>query len=69
MSVPHKYRAAPLALLSPMTALTGNLNGPGHYIDWGPIQISLANLVMILIGLALFVAALLLPFPKGRKRP
>ena len=47
MSVPHQYRAAPLALLSPMTALTGNLNGPGHYIDWGPIQISLANLVMI----------------------
>ena len=68
MSVPHKYgaAAAPAALLAP---LMENLNGPGHYIDWGPIQISLANLVMIIIGLAIFALALLLPFPKGRKRP
>lgn len=39
------------------------------YISWGPIQISAANLAMIGIGLALFVLALVLPFPKGRKRP
>ncbi len=46
-----------------------NLNGPGHYVHWGVIQISVANLVVIGLMLAIFAAALLLPFPKGRRRP
>jgi len=45
-----------------------NLNHPGHYVHWGVIQISVANLVVIGIMVVLFVAALLLPFPKGRDR-
>ncbi|HET6816448.1 MAG TPA: hypothetical protein VFH66_04395 [Mycobacteriales bacterium] len=45
-----------------------NLNGTGSYIHWGVIQISVANLVVILIMIALFVAALVVPFPKGRGR-
>jgi hypothetical protein len=44
-----------------------NLNHPGHYLHWGVIQISVANLVMILVMIALFVLALVLPFP-GAKR-
>lgn len=40
-----------------------------HFLTWGPIQISVANLVMIGIGLALFALAIALPFPKGRRRP
>lgn len=47
--------------------LAVNLNGPGHYIELGVIKISVANLVVILIMIALFVAALFLPFP-GRRR-
>jgi hypothetical protein len=46
-----------------------NLNHPGHYVHWGVIQISVANLVVIALMVALFVAALFLPFPKGRRRP
>jgi hypothetical protein len=46
-----------------------NLNHPGHYLHWGVIQISLANLIVIGIMIALFVVALLLPFPTGRRRP
>jgi hypothetical protein len=45
-----------------------DLNHPGHYLHWGVIQISVANLVVIILMLALFVLALLLPFPKGRDR-
>ncbi len=47
-----------------------NLNGPGHYVHWGFIQISVANLVVILLMVAVFVLAILLPFPrrKGRNR-
>ena len=46
-----------------------NLNHPGRYLDWGVIQISVANLVVIGLMVLLFVLALFLPFPKGRGRP
>lgn len=46
-----------------------NLNHPGHYVHWGVIQISVANLVMIVLMVVVFAAAIWLPFPKGRRRP
>jgi len=55
-----------------MRALTSppiDFNHPGHYVHWGVIQISVANLTVIIVMIVLFVAALLLPFPKGRRRP
>jgi hypothetical protein len=45
-----------------------DLNGPGHYLAWGVLQISVANAVVIILMIAVFVAAILLPFPGGRKR-
>ncbi len=45
-----------------------NLNGPGHYIHWGFIQISVANFVVILLMIAVFVLAILLPFPRRKGR-
>ena len=53
-----------------LAALLGaliNLNGNGRYIHWGFIQISWANFVVILLMIAVFILAILLPFPK-RKR-
>ena len=44
-----------------------NLNHPGHYVHWGVIQISVANLVLVAVMIAIFVVAILLPFP-GRRR-
>ncbi len=43
-----------------------DLNQPGHYLNWGVISISVANLVVIVVMLALFALAILLPFPKDR---
>src|ERR1700757_1413784 len=40
-----------------------NLNGPGDYKSWGIFYLSVANLVVIGIMVALFALALLLPFP------
>ena len=48
--------------------LSLGLNGPGHYLHWGVIQISVANLVVVAVMVVLFVAALLLPFPGTRRR-
>ncbi len=43
------------------------LNTPGHYIQWHIIQISVANLVVIVLMVVTFLVALFAPFP-GRKR-
>jgi hypothetical protein len=53
---------------SSVLASVVNLQHPGHYLHWGVIQMSVANAIVILVMVALFLAALLLPFPKGRKR-
>lgn len=47
--------------------LAVGLNGTGYYIHWGFIQMSLANLIVILLMLTVFVAALVLPFPGHRE--
>jgi len=39
----------------------------GRYVDWGVIQISVTNLVIIGLMIAIFVAALLVPFPGGSR--
>jgi cytochrome b/b6/petB-like protein len=46
--------ARPLAL---------DLNGPGKYLHWSFIEISLANLIVIAVMIVLFGAALLIRFP------
>jgi hypothetical protein len=43
------------------------LNTLGHYIHWGWIQISVANLTVIILMVVVFVIALFAPFP-GRHR-
>ena len=47
-----------------MSALAINLNQPGSYLHWNVFTISVANLVLIAVMVAIFGAALLLPFPK-----
>jgi hypothetical protein len=42
------------------------MDPPGPYLHWGVIQISVANLIVIVLMLAVFALALFLPFP-GRK--
>ena len=43
------------------------MNGYGHYISWHFIQVSVANLVIIILMVVTFITALLVPFP-GRAR-
>ena len=55
-------------LMRPLAAPV-DLDKPGHYLHWGVVQLSVANFVVILLMIALFIAALLLPFPKSKDRP
>ncbi|HET9169647.1 MAG TPA: hypothetical protein VFN97_09425 [Actinospica sp.] len=57
-----------LAHMQTALAAPVNLDGPGHYLNWGVIQISVANLVVVAVMIVIFLLALLLPFPKGRGR-
>jgi hypothetical protein len=41
-----------------------DLNGPGGYVHWSIFSISVANLVLIAVMVAIFGAALILPFPR-----
>jgi hypothetical protein len=45
-----------------------NLNGRPHYIHSGWFLISVGNLVVIVAMIAVFVLALVLPFPGRRRR-
>ena len=40
-----------------------NLNTNGHYIHWGFVQISLANFLVIVAMIVVFILALVIPFP------
>jgi len=47
-----------------------NLNHPGNYIHWGFIQMSYGNLIVIILMVVVFLAAILIPFKshKGGER-
>jgi hypothetical protein len=45
-----------------------NLNHPAHTVDWGFIHLAVANVVVIGLMFAVFVLALLLPFPGSARR-
>ena len=38
---------------------------PGRYIQWGVIQISMANFTIICVMIVLFILAVVVPFPSG----
>jgi hypothetical protein len=46
-----------------MSALSIAAEGPGNYIHWGVIQISVANAAIIGVMILLFILALVVPFP------
>jgi hypothetical protein len=47
-----------------------NLDKPGNYVHWGFIQLSYGNLTVIILMIAVFLAAILIPFKslKGGER-
>jgi hypothetical protein len=60
--------AAPPATPRPAFAPPVDLNHHGHYLHWGFVQISAANIVMLALIGVVFVAALFVPFPKPHGR-
>jgi len=45
-----------------------DLSHPARYLHWHFFQMSVANVVVILLMIAVFIAAILIPFPqRGRE--
>jgi hypothetical protein len=44
-----------------------NLNHPAHAVHWHFFQMSVSNIVVIVLMLAVFVIAILAPFPGHRQ--
>jgi hypothetical protein len=61
----HSVKEPVMATLPPVAI---DLNGPGHYVHLvGPIQISVGNLIVIILMLVVFALAVLLPFPRDKR--
>lgn len=45
-----------------------NLNHPANYVHWHFFQMSVANVVVVVLMIAVFVAALLLPFRRRERQ-
>jgi hypothetical protein len=45
-----------------------NLNHPAHYVHWHFIQMSVSNVIVIVLMLIVFVVAILAPFPGRRAK-
>jgi hypothetical protein len=53
---------------APLTPAVFNLDNPARYVHWHFFQMSVANVVVIVLMIVVFVAAILLPFPtRGRE--
>jgi hypothetical protein len=44
-----------------------DLSHPAHYLHWHFFQMSVANVIVIVLMIAVFIAAILIPFPKRRR--
>jgi hypothetical protein len=51
----------------PFLASAINMNSPSTLLHWSIFQVTVANLVLIAVMVGIFGAALLLPFPQGRR--
>ncbi len=45
-----------------------NLNNPAHVVHWHFIQLSVPNILVIVLMLVVFALAIALPFPGHRER-
>jgi hypothetical protein len=53
----------------PMAPTVFNLNHPARYVHWHFFQMSVANVVVIVLMIVVFVAAILIPFPSRGRQP
>ncbi len=56
-------------MLIPVFGALFDLSQPAEYLHWHFFQMSVANFVVILLMIAVFALAILIPFPKRQRLP
>jgi uncharacterized membrane protein len=51
-----------------VNSAAGLLGGHAYFLHWGVVQISLANLIVIVLMVLIFVLAVVLQFPHAHRR-
>lgn len=46
-----------------------DLSGAPRYLHWHFFQMSVANVIVIVLMIAVFIAAILIPFPRRERLP
>jgi len=67
-SVSAREPRRPIAMPPAVLAALVDLHRPAHVVHWHFFQMSVANVVVIVLMLLVFVLAIVLPFP-GARRP
>ena len=52
-----------------VSAALFDLSHPAHYLHWHVFQMSVANVLVIVLMIAVFAAAIAIPFPKREREP
>jgi hypothetical protein len=53
----------------PLAPAVFNLDNPAHYVNWHFFHMSVANIVVLLLMIVVFIAAIALPFPGRSRQP
>jgi len=70
LNVPMSAGGGAIAPAVPIVfAALFDLSDPARYLHWHFFQMSVANVIVILLMIAVFVAAILIPFPKRERTP
>jgi hypothetical protein len=54
-------------MVTPTFAALFDLNNPAEYLHWHFFQMSVANFVVIVLMIVVFIAAILIPFPERER--
>src|SRR6478672_6388845 len=53
----------------PLAPAVFNLDNPARYVNWHFFHMSVANIVVIVLMIVVFIAAIVLPFPSRGRQP
>jgi hypothetical protein len=56
-------------VFQPLLAALFDLSNPAHYVHWHFFQMSVPNVIAILLMILVFAVAILVPFPKRERTP
>ena len=64
-----RRRASGMEIFTPVFGAVFDLSHEAEYLHWHFFQMSVPNVIVILLMIVVFVAAIAIPFPKRERTP